>query len=257
MTPKVFIGSSSESKAIAEELQMLLEPKTARCQVWDQSIFELGKSVLEDLTAKLDDFDFAILVLAPDDALTIREQDKVAPRDNVIFELGLFMGALGRERTIFVIPDDISGLRLPTDILGVTAATYSAQRFREEGGPALGRAATLIRKSVEREGPRRKSFATQLGDEIQDVEAFYEKTGLTYAFLTRDEAIDKILTDIKTAKIHLKMYARVYISNLVKGASRFLDAVETAATNTGSSQTEFVVTQISTDYRDDALVDKV
>jgi predicted nucleotide-binding protein len=41
----------------------------------------------------------------------------------VIFELGLFSGGIGRERT-FMAHDRTKPLDLPTDLLGVTPATY-------------------------------------------------------------------------------------------------------------------------------------
>ena len=43
----------------------------------------------------LDRFDFAILVLTADDLVASRDVLSTAPRDNVLFELGLFMGGLG------------------------------------------------------------------------------------------------------------------------------------------------------------------
>ena len=45
---------------------------------------------------------FAVLIATPDDQVRSRGADAPAPRDNVILELGLFMGGLGRPRTILV-----------------------------------------------------------------------------------------------------------------------------------------------------------
>ena len=44
----------------------------------------------------LDQFDFAVMILSPDDMTESRDQSYASPRDNVLFELGLFMGRLGR-----------------------------------------------------------------------------------------------------------------------------------------------------------------
>jgi predicted nucleotide-binding protein len=68
--------------------------------------------------------DFAVLVAGPDDWVYSKERERLAPRDNVIFELGLFMGALTRDRTYIVQPRDID-LKLPTDLLGITVLHYS------------------------------------------------------------------------------------------------------------------------------------
>ena len=72
----------------------------------------------------MDAADFAILLLTPDDTTTSRDQQRFAPRDNVVFELGLFMGCMGRQRC-FLIQEDNRELRLPTDLLGVNRDIYA------------------------------------------------------------------------------------------------------------------------------------
>lgn len=92
--PRVFIGSSSEGLEIAETIQLNLD-HLCEVTIWTQGLFTLGSGVLEALAAKLSEFDYAILVLTPDDLTESRNQALFSPRDNVIFELGLFMGYLG------------------------------------------------------------------------------------------------------------------------------------------------------------------
>ncbi len=118
--PSVFIGSSSEGRQIAEYLQVLLD---ANCEVeiWSQGTFGVGDSTLASLVAALERFDFAVLVVTADDTGTARGQGYAAPRDNVLFELGLFMGALGPART-FIVVDRSNPPKLPTDLAGVTYA---------------------------------------------------------------------------------------------------------------------------------------
>ena len=100
----------------------------------------------------LDDFDFAALVLTPDDLLTSQNESSVAPRDNVLFELGLFMGALGRKRT-FVVYDRSVKLKLPTDLAGVSAATFEPHSSGNLQS-ALGAATTRIEDQISKLGLR-------------------------------------------------------------------------------------------------------
>lgn len=67
--------------------------------------------------------DFAILIATPDDTLESRGATQSVARDNVIFELGLFIGALGRTRT-YIVADRTRDLQLPSDLLGLTWLPY-------------------------------------------------------------------------------------------------------------------------------------
>ena len=120
--PRVFIGSSSEGLAIAEYIQLGLSDET-EAAVWRRGVFGLSETNLESLEQAARDFDFAVLVLTPDDVTRKRGRRNITPRDNVLFELGLFIGSLGRKRTIMVHPGD-EALDLPSDLTGITAATY-------------------------------------------------------------------------------------------------------------------------------------
>ncbi len=120
--PSVFVGSSAEGIKIAKALQVLLD---TNCEVtiWSQGVFGLSQGTLESLVLALDQFDFAILVLTPDDLVVSRDQVTSAPRDNVLFELGFFIGGLGRDRT-FIVYDRTALIKLPSDLAGVTAVTF-------------------------------------------------------------------------------------------------------------------------------------
>jgi len=133
---KVFIGSSSEGLAIAEYLQAGLDPEV-ECTIWSQGVFGLSRGTLENLVTATGMYDYAVLVLTPDDLTTVRGKTQNSPRDNVLFELGLFMGALGRERTFIVHCRDTQ-LELPSDLAGVSVATFGTRNdnnFRAALGP--------------------------------------------------------------------------------------------------------------------------
>jgi hypothetical protein len=84
----------------------------------------LGNATLETLENRLNDSDFAILVLSGDDLLQSRVgAPRPAPRDNVIFELGLFMGRLGRDRAFFFFPTT-ENFKFASDLFGITALPY-------------------------------------------------------------------------------------------------------------------------------------
>lgn len=67
----------------------------AEVTVWHQGVFGPSGGSLESLVEMAPTFDFAVLVLTPDDVVTKRDKSKNAPRDNVLLELGLFIGILG------------------------------------------------------------------------------------------------------------------------------------------------------------------
>ena len=152
--PRVFIGSSSEGLLTARYLQSELE-RLADCEAtsWDQDVFELSSFTLDTLTSAATSYDFAVLVATPDDTTTRRGEAASVPRDNVIFELGLFVGALGRKRTFLVVDRSEPSMQLPSDLAGLT---YVAFRAREDGNSraALNDAALGISDRIRAEGRR-------------------------------------------------------------------------------------------------------
>ena len=157
--PSLFVGSSSEGLRVAKALQVLLDD-SCEVTIWSQGLFGLSQGTLESLVGALDDFDFAVLVLSPDDLLTSRDETSPAPRDNVLFELGLFMGALGRQRT-YVLYDRTAAIKLPSDLAGVTAATYEPHSSGNLES-ALGAAATRIEGQIGKLGVRPRERLAQL-----------------------------------------------------------------------------------------------
>ena len=123
IVPRMFIGSSSESKKAAMAVKKAMD-SVAEVIVWTQgSVFEPGKLTLESLEEQARHSDFAVMVFAPDDVIFCRGIRRAGPRDNVIFELGLFMGATARKRAFVVAPCG-KRLKIPTDILGTNFVSY-------------------------------------------------------------------------------------------------------------------------------------
>src|SRR3954454_25207314 len=101
--PTVFIGSSSEQLATAEAIKQCLDPHEATVTVWNEGVFNLGQSTLDDLLKAVEEFDFAVFVFAPEDLTRMRAVEQPSVRANVVFELGLFMGRLGKQRCFWVV----------------------------------------------------------------------------------------------------------------------------------------------------------
>ena len=91
--PSLFIGSSTEGLEFARALRSLLA-HDAEVTLWNEGFFSLGNTFIETLVNSLPRFDFAVLVMTPDDLVNSRNSESLGPRDNVLFELGLFMGRL-------------------------------------------------------------------------------------------------------------------------------------------------------------------
>jgi len=145
--PLIFIGSATEGLPVANRLARILSD-VAECRLWKHGVFGLSQGTLESLIETTRDADFAILVVTADDLATRKGKRVYVPRDNIIFEIGLFMGAIGRERTFIVCSEEcMSGL--PSDLAGITTAPLS-------GGPKKGltNAALPIINTIARLGRR-------------------------------------------------------------------------------------------------------
>src|SRR4051794_1835115 len=103
--PSLFIGSSSEGLEVAEYLQAALE---GHCEatIWSQGVFGLSQSPLESLVTVCRRSDFAAFILTSNDMLSKQSSVEQAIRDNILFEVGFFMGGLGRYRTFVVYSRD-------------------------------------------------------------------------------------------------------------------------------------------------------
>lgn len=143
--PNVFIGSSTEGLDIAKAIQVNLD-RVCESVIWHQGVFGLSDGTLETLVGEASNFDFAILALTPDDTVLSRQESKLAPRDNVLFELGLFMGTLGRART-FIVYDRTAGIKIPSDLAGVTSADYQ-KHANGNLVASLGSACTRIENAI-------------------------------------------------------------------------------------------------------------
>jgi hypothetical protein len=147
LKPPVFIASSTEGLDLAYAVQRNLEHFAAPT-VWAQGVFQASSVVLDQLIKSLENFKFGAFIFSPDDVMFMRGQEHSVPRDNVVFELGLFIGRLGRERNFVIVPRGHPDLKLPTDLLGLTMVSYDDTRPPAEYEAALGPACRAIQLAI-------------------------------------------------------------------------------------------------------------
>lgn len=125
--PRIFFICSKEALDVAEGLRHGLCHEPSDGVIWsDDNIFPPGGYPLEALEAEVTRADFGVAIAQPDDLVRSRDRSSVAPRDNVIFELGYFMSKLGRYRTLLLVPEmpSAESIKLPSDFKGLTPITY-------------------------------------------------------------------------------------------------------------------------------------
>jgi hypothetical protein len=119
--PRIFLGSSGKQAKLLQAITRGLKD-IADVEPWTTT-FNPGRSTLDRLVELSQEVDFAAFVFAQDDWTTTEafQSGQASPRDNVVFEAGLFGGALGIRRTFIL---HATGSKLPTDLLGLTSVRY-------------------------------------------------------------------------------------------------------------------------------------
>jgi hypothetical protein len=147
MKPRIFLGSSGKQ---AKLVQALTRGLADVCEVepWT-TVFNPGVSTLDRLVELTREVDFAAFVFGQDDWTSnpsdSTAQGQASPRDNVVFEAGLFGGALGMRRTFIL---HAKGAKLPSDLLGMTAVRYPAELTPAD----MREVNAKLRKAIEAEG---------------------------------------------------------------------------------------------------------
>jgi len=142
---RVFIISSVEALDIARAIQNAFEHDPFLVVIWTDGVFRASQYSIESLEKELDQSDFAIAIAQPDDTTASRDKSVRTPRDNVIFELGFFMGRLGRHRSLLLEPRG-EEVKLPSDLSGITTIPYKydAKNLAAALGPACNRVRDVI-----------------------------------------------------------------------------------------------------------------
>jgi hypothetical protein len=148
--PRIFLGSSATQAKLLQSLTRGLED-VAQVEPWTAS-FNPGTTTLERLLELVHQVDFAAFVFARDDWTTNSPAasepsgaGQASPRDNVVFEAGLFGGVLGMRRTFIL---HASGAKLPSDLLGLTLIRYGEAMTAAE----MRDVNQKLRRAIESEG---------------------------------------------------------------------------------------------------------
>lgn len=155
---RVFVASSSEQLEAATRVANALRDcdDTLSVHVWEDDVFDFSAAYIESLEKELDRADFLVAVLTADDSARVREQDVRLPRDNVTFELGLFVGRLGRPRCFFFVEGGIS-TQIASDLSGVKPVMfYDAVESVEYHRRTLEEQVAKVALQMRREGARYK-----------------------------------------------------------------------------------------------------
>ena len=159
---RIFIASSTKGQRYVDAIKSAIDDEMGAsvCHPW-RTHFEIGRSFLEDLERVGPEYNCGIAVFTADDQLG----DLLAPRDNVVLELGLFLGFFGRERS-FLLVENCKNIKIPSDYDGITNGRFytcgpdaSAQERRNAVHDVCGSVVDKLRR-LEPPSPRPGALAS-------------------------------------------------------------------------------------------------
>lgn len=128
MKRKLFIGSSREGLVFATEVKRQIDlvcGEWIKTDLWNGGeVFSVNKSTLECLSNASRKYDYGILVASADDLRLSRDNIDIIPRDNVIFEMGMFLGSQGLTRAFMLVEENNT---LPSDYNGITIPIFQRE----------------------------------------------------------------------------------------------------------------------------------
>lgn len=181
--PAIFIGSSKEGLAIAKIIATLFED-FADCKLWNEA-FHFGDSSYDNLISQIALYDYGIFVATADDILLSRNKYFESPRDNVLFEFGLFAGGLGKKRTFYILEE---GTKIPTDLSGITLPLIS-RKTNTDFDQTINVCASKIKKHIL--------------DNIDTFDlGFLPSTALAYGYFSNfiERTVERLLDDKSSGK---------------------------------------------------------
>jgi predicted nucleotide-binding protein len=147
--PELFVGSSGEAARLTGTIVQLLRHEF-KVTPWTAGVFEPSSNPLADLVRQLEKSAYGIFIFAKDDRVTSRGKQYESTRDNVLFELGLFMGKLGPANCFILVPRDRKKLKIPSDLEGFSLVPYEEDRLADNPQAAFAGACTDITSAITR-----------------------------------------------------------------------------------------------------------
>ena len=194
--PTVFVGSSSERLATVRRLAKELEPDVKVLR-WDKNVFVPGRFTLEDLEEAMRRSDFAIFVLAGDDIVKWRRKVSPAPRDNVVLEIGMAIGIIGRRRLLLLYSKG-DRAKIPSDLAGFNYVPLGGNRPDRQ---AFGQTAEIIRQQLIAEGLR------DLPDHSDRLITHHRRSAFSTAFASKAiHTFDTFAGDLSWLERDLRTY---------------------------------------------------
>jgi len=202
----VFIGSSAEKIEYIEAIQLNLKPeKDLNVICWHQGVFEISEYALTSLTNELKEASFGIFFLSDDDYVRIRRKEYKTVRDNVLFELGMFLGSLGLERTYIIVPSggDFE-FRIPSDLKGINTTSYDVIQATENLDVALGPACTEIKRKIRNQQKKLRNSLV------------IEKIGLSTDFDEQYVQFFRTAERVATYFVHSRRWRETNLNNIIE-----------------------------------------
>lgn len=133
MKRRVFIGCSTEELGTANIVKAILdndfEVVIWNENMWDISVFKLNSNFLHDLLKAPLKFDFGILIGTPDDKVEVRGKELLQARDNIMFELGLFIGRLGIDKCAYLVEKSVKEM---SDLSGIFLSKFDNSNLAQK-----------------------------------------------------------------------------------------------------------------------------
>jgi hypothetical protein len=151
--PRIFIGSSTPNLKVARALGVCLASRNFIPLVWNERLLHHNESIFDGLLRLSKNVEFGVFVWGASDVTITAGQTIRAARDNVVFETGLFLGALGKER-VFMVVDGSERLKIPSDFDGIIRFYYDGSLIGTYDPQAVSTACDDIERDIrQREVP--------------------------------------------------------------------------------------------------------